>query len=143
MTEARVDELTEEIASLVHHLVARWDGYLNDKVRELDLGITGRQAVTLWMARDPLAMRELAERLSCDPASATGIIDRLEAKGLVARVADPNDRRSKRVELTAEGRRLRRRIEQRVMRNRPSIAGLDEQEKRQLKALLEKAMQGL
>lgn len=140
---AEIDALTDEIAGLVHHLVARWDTYLNDRVRELDLGITGRQAVALFLARDPLAMRELADRMACDPASATGIVDRLEAKGLVVRVPDPTDRRSKRVELTAEGRRLRRRIEQRVMANRPSIAGLDEQEKRQLKGLLEKAMQGL
>ena len=95
------------------------------------------------MAHDPLAMGELAGRMGCDPASATGIVDRLEAKGLVARVADPSDRRTKRVELTAEGRKTRRRIEQRVMATRPSIVGLDEREKRQLRDLLVKAMEGL
>jgi DNA-binding MarR family transcriptional regulator len=139
----RVDALTEEIASLVHHLIARWDGYLDARVRELQLGITGRQAVALWMTHDPLAMGQLAERLGCDPASATGIVDRLEAKGLVERIGDPADRRTKRVALTADGKKMRRRIEQRVMAKRPSIAGLDDDEKRQLKALLEKAMQGL
>ena len=100
-----VDELSEEIAGLVHHLVNAWDAYLEARVREMDVGLTGRQATALWMANDPLSMGELSTQLGCDPSSATGIVDRLERKGLVRRVADPTDRRAKRVELTPEGRK--------------------------------------
>lgn len=138
-----VDELSEEITSLVFNLVHRWDAYLEARVRELNVGLTGRQATVLWMAHDPLSMGELSTRLACDPSSATGIVDRLETKGLVRRVANPSDRRGKRVELTPEGRKLRRRIEQRVMAARPSIAGLTKTEQRQLRDLLQKAMAGL
>ncbi len=138
-----VDELSEDIAALVHHLVNAWDAYLEARVREMDVGLTGRQATALWMANRPLSMGELSTQLSCDPSSATGIVDRLEAKGLVQRVANPSDRRGKRVELTPEGRKMRRRIEQRVMAARPSIAGLTKAEQRQLRDLLQKAMAGL
>ena len=138
-----LDELSEEIAGLVHQLVDAWDGYLEARVREMDVGLTGRQATALWMAKDPMSMGELSTQLACDPSSATGIVDRLERKGLVRRVADPVDRRAKRVELTPEGKALRRRIEQRVMAARPSIAGLTKTEQRQLRDLLQKAMAGL
>ena len=138
-----MDELSEEIAGLVHQLVDVWDAYLEARVREMDVGLTGRQATALWMAKDPLSMGELSTQLACDPSSATGIVDRLERKGLVRRVADPVDRRAKRVELTPEGKTLRRRIEQRVMAARPSIAGLTKTEQRQLRDLLQKAMAGL
>jgi DNA-binding MarR family transcriptional regulator len=138
-----VDALTEEIASLAHELVNRWDDYLDARVREMDVGLTGRQATALWMVSDPLSMGDVAAKLNCDPSSATGIIDRLEAKGLVHRVADPKDRRARRVELTPEGRTLRRRIERRVLAARPSLMALTEAEKRQFRDLLQKAMSGL
>ena len=138
-----VDDLTDEIATLVHALVRGWEDYLNARVRELNVGITGRQATVLWMTRDPLPIGELAQKVGCDPSSATGIVDRLADKGLVRRVADPRDRRTKRVELTAEGKRLRQRIERRVMAASPSLAGLSRTEKSQLRDLLRKAMVGL
>jgi MarR family transcriptional regulator, organic hydroperoxide resistance regulator len=138
-----VDELSEEIAGLVHHMVNSWDAYFEARVREMDVGLTGRQALALWMAGRPLSMGELSTQLGCDPSSATGIVDRLEGKGLVRRVADDTDRRAKRVELTADGRKLRRRIEQRLVAARPSVAGLTKTEQRQLRDLLRKAMAGL
>ena len=138
-----VDELSEEIAGLVHHLVNRWDAYFEARVREMDVGLTGRQATALWMAHRPISMGDLSTQLTCDPSSVTGIVDRLEAKGLVQRIANPSDRRGKRVELTSEGRKVRRRIEQRVVAARPSIVGLTKAEQRQLRDLLQKAMAGL
>lgn len=55
-------------------------------------------------APDPLPLGELAERLSCVRSNVTQLVDRLEAEGLVRRVADPTDRRLVRAELTAAGR---------------------------------------
>lgn len=42
----------------------------------------------------------LAERLGIGPMSLTGFLDRLEAQGLIARIADPRDGRAKLVALT-------------------------------------------
>jgi DNA-binding MarR family transcriptional regulator len=55
-------------------------------------------------SREPLALSELAARLSCVRSNITQLVDRLEADGLVRRVDDPDDRRSVRAELTDRGR---------------------------------------
>jgi DNA-binding MarR family transcriptional regulator len=52
----------------------------------------------------PLALSELAVRLSCVRSNMTQLIDRLEADGLVCRLDDPADRRSVRAAVTAAGR---------------------------------------
>ena len=57
----------------------------------------------LVAAKEPVALCDLANRLSCVRSNVTQLIDRLETDGLVERVADPSDRRSVRAELTAAG----------------------------------------
>jgi DNA-binding MarR family transcriptional regulator len=59
----------------------------------------------LALAEAPLALSELAARLSCVRSNVTQLVDKLEADGLVRRVDDPADRRSVLAELTAEGLR--------------------------------------
>ena len=55
----------------------------------------------------PLALGDIAARQSCVRSNMTQLVDRLEAEGLVRRVADPTDRRSVRAEITPEGRERR------------------------------------
>ncbi|MFN8423066.1 MAG: MarR family transcriptional regulator [Anaerolineae bacterium] len=57
----------------------------------------------LSKANAPLTLTELAGKLSCVRSNVTQLIDRLEADGLVKRVADPSDRRSIRAVLTPLG----------------------------------------
>src|SRR5690606_27256551 len=57
----------------------------------------------LSRAGAPLALGELAGRLSCVRSNVTQLVDRLEADGLVRRVNDPTDRRSIRAALTEAG----------------------------------------
>jgi DNA-binding MarR family transcriptional regulator len=59
---------------------------------------------TLVAAGEPLPLRTLAEHCACVRSNITQLVDRLEAEKLVVRADDPNDRRSIRAELTAEGR---------------------------------------
>src|SRR6476660_7925423 len=54
-------------------------------------------------AGEPVPLRLLAEEQQCVASNVTTLIDRLEADGLVRRVDDPADRRSKRATLTALG----------------------------------------
>src|SRR5438477_7966889 len=55
----------------------------------------------------PLPMGQLAETLACDASNVTGLVDRLESRGLVRRRPAPQDRRVKVLELTPTGARLR------------------------------------
>ena len=62
----------------------------------------------LVRSQEALSLSELASRLSCVRSNMTQLVDRLEADGLVRRVADPNDRRGVRAEITAEGKEKQR-----------------------------------
>lgn len=50
--------------------------------------------------------RDLAEKISLDTSSLTGLIDRTERSGLAVRQPDPDDRRALRIYLTEKGRTL-------------------------------------
>jgi DNA-binding MarR family transcriptional regulator len=92
------------IASLLHAAHA-----LEDKL-ESALGQVGLSMPKfsvlgeLVRAGTPLALSELASRLSCVRSNMTQLIDRLEADGLVRRVDCPTDRRSVQAEITEKGR---------------------------------------
>ena len=58
----------------------------------------------LVLAAEPLSLSHLAERHCCGKSNVTQLVDRLEADGFVARVADPDDRRTIRAEVTPRGR---------------------------------------
>ncbi len=60
--------------------------------------------VQLLGTSTPLALGELAERLSCVRSNVTQLVDRLESDGLVRRTNDASDRRIIRTELTDLGR---------------------------------------
>ena len=57
------------------------------------LSIIHLHVLTLLEAEGPLRMTRLAEALDVSVASATGIVDRLEQRGLVERRPEPGDRR--------------------------------------------------
>ncbi|WP_258016013.1 MarR family winged helix-turn-helix transcriptional regulator [Streptomyces sp. AJS327] len=66
--------------------------------------LTGAQArVLALLAREPTPMRKVAQQLKCEPSNITGIVDRLENRGLVERRPDPADRRVKLAAATEEG----------------------------------------
>src|SRR2546429_331179 len=69
-------------------------------------------------------MTRLAGALGVVPSSASRLCDRLEATGLLRRVADPRDRREVRLELTAASQRLL--IELRDRRRKALSAVLEE-----------------
>jgi DNA-binding MarR family transcriptional regulator len=64
----------------------------------LDLHPTDYKTLGILDRRGPQSAGELAEHTGLAPASVTNLIDRLEAKGFVRRVADPEDRRRTMVE---------------------------------------------
>ena len=72
------------------------------------LGITRSQwwVVAFLSRRDGMPQRQLADELDVGKVALGGLVDRLEAAGLVERRADADDRRVKRVFLTPEGKSL-------------------------------------
>lgn len=90
----------------------------------------------------PLPMSELATLLACDSSNVTGLVDRLEARGLVARRPSSEDRRVKHVVLTQAGRAMREQMLRQVGRPPEGLAKLSANEQRQLHDLLSRALGG-
>lgn len=55
---------------------------------------------------EPLRMSDIANRLILSPGGTTKVVDRLETKGYVKRIPDPNDRRATVLEMTPEGEEI-------------------------------------
>lgn len=70
-------------------------------------GVTPQQAQLLCvLAGGPIGMTELSRVLHLEKSSLTGLVDRVERRGLVSRVSHPRDRRACQISLTDEGARL-------------------------------------
>lgn len=68
-------------------------------------GAQGRILYVLW-GQEHISLRELADRTGLAATTLTGMVDRMEASGLVCRVPDKNDRRRTLLTLTDTARRL-------------------------------------
>ena len=86
----------------------------------------------------------LADAMQCHSSNVTGMVDRLEARGLVRRQPDKSDRRVKLVALTPEGLSLRDAMIQ-IARRPPEVLveRLDGEQLQTLSDLLAKACAGL
>ncbi|MEA2403626.1 MAG: hypothetical protein QOE08_273 [Thermoleophilaceae bacterium] len=91
--------------------------------------------------RGPIPMSELAGLLMCDSSNVTGIVDRLEDRGLVVRRPGPNDRRVRLLELTARGVEMGAEIGRRMSQPPPGVAALSAADQRALRDILRRASQ--
>jgi DNA-binding MarR family transcriptional regulator len=105
------------------------------------VGLRQRHVVALSYLRGhgPTAQQVLAERLCMDASSTVGLLNYLEDNHLVARGRDRTDRRRALVELTPEGEEALSEVD-RVLEcvEDQLLLGLDQQERRTLRALLAK-----
>jgi DNA-binding MarR family transcriptional regulator len=86
------------------------------------------------------SMGELAEELRCDASNITQIVTRLEARGLVRREPNPEDRRSRQIVRTPSGDELYGAFEESFEFPRAAATKLTVAERKQLTALLHKAL---
>jgi DNA-binding MarR family transcriptional regulator len=109
-------------------------------VAEVDLAPAQARALHELDLERPISMRELAERLKSDPSNVTGLVDRLEARGLVERRAHPSDRRIKGLALTAAGAKLRARLLARLYSAPLCVAALPARDQRVLRDILQRVV---
>ncbi|MGY1451632.1 MarR family winged helix-turn-helix transcriptional regulator [Streptomyces sp. SS8] len=106
---APVDPLTLEVVELIGSVVVRFHQEYDEAAARHSL--TGAQARLLALLHHQcLPMREIARRLKCEPSNVTGIVDRLESRGLVERRPDPADRRVKLAAATESGHETAERL---------------------------------
>ena len=128
--------LTVEVVELIGTVVARYHEEYEQAAAKHSL--TGAQARVLGLlSLEPMPMRRLAQKLKCEPSNVTGIVDRLEARGLVERRPDPDDRRVKLAAATEEGAGDRRQLRESLDFAREPLAELSEEERTVLRDLLQ------
>jgi DNA-binding MarR family transcriptional regulator len=133
------DALTLEVLELIGEVVARF--YEDYEEAAAEHALTGAQARLLsLLSLEPLPMRKLANKLKCEPSNVTGIVDRLESRGLVERRPDPADRRVKLAAATEEGRRVARSLRESLRFAREPLAGLAAEERVVLRGLLQRML---
>jgi DNA-binding MarR family transcriptional regulator len=107
---------------------------------EFDLSPMQAFSLRLIEPGTPLAMSDLAEALHCDASNVTGIVDRLEARELIARRGADRDRRVKMLVVTDKGAALRERLLERISEPPPPIAALSAADQRSLRDILRRAL---
>lgn len=70
-------------------------------------GAQGRLLYVLWQ-KDEISLKTLSDETRLAPTTLTSMIDRMEAQGLVNRIADKNDRRKTLIVLTQKAKALKK-----------------------------------
>lgn len=109
----RADPGDEPFLMVLRPLVEAFFAFLRKSDRHIrSLGLTPPQfdvMVTLGDT-DGMTCRELSEKTLVTKGTLTGVMDRLEAKGLIGRVPSREDRRSTIIRLTPEGDEMFRKV---------------------------------
>jgi DNA-binding MarR family transcriptional regulator len=113
------DAMTEFVTQLLQRgerLADRFDVPVScmKAIRRLDAAVT---------------MKDLGQRLHCDPSFVTMIADALEQRGLAKREANPADRRIKNLVLTPRGQEVKATLEQEVLGQMPWTRALSTEER--------------
>ncbi len=131
-----LDQLVEQ-AYTFSAAIGRWSATI---LAELEL--TEALGDVLWQlgaVGEAVPMRDLADRLQCDPSNVTFLADRLEERGLIERRPDLSDRRVKLLALTTAGLAVRTRIVQAAATSSP-LARLSPADQQRLCRLLDKCL---
>ena len=102
------------------------------------------QALRIVAKKGAVCMREISDEMFVTPANITGIIDRLEARGLLTRAGRKGDRRTTDIMLTTKGKALQGRVAEKYGRFMQNALGVfTQEEQKTLRDLLLKLQEGM
>ncbi len=135
------DQLDQDIfdamAEFVMSLVQRGE-HLAERI-----GVPVSCMKALRLVATAVSMKELGQRLHCDPSFVTVIADALEQRGLAKREPSATDRRIKNLVLTPRGLELKATIEDESSKMMPWAQALDPAEREELLRLVRKMNEAL
>jgi DNA-binding MarR family transcriptional regulator len=111
-------EVVELLFTYVDRLRTHFEGVAAEH------GLTSAQAKVLMFLDHPEPMRSIAECLACDPSNITGLVDRLEERGLLSRSEGETDRRIRFLQVTPSGKKLRDSFTHALFSDVPGMTGL-------------------
>ncbi|AEV86988.1 transcriptional regulator slyA [Actinoplanes sp. SE50] len=98
--------------------------------------LNSTQVKLLILVHRPQSMRALAKQLSCDASNVTGLVDRLERRGLVRRDVAPTDRRIKIIGRTPAGEEVVGMVRAEMAATHRALAAFSDDERALLGTLL-------
>ncbi len=100
------EEHTSELVYLIRKLMQSGEIYTKELNKRFNVSAPQVASLLVLYEAGAMSPSHLARRIMVKSSTVTGIIDRLEHKGLVTRVRNSPDRRVITIELTQEGRDL-------------------------------------
>jgi MarR family transcriptional regulator, 2-MHQ and catechol-resistance regulon repressor len=101
------------------------------------MGLSDFGVLETLLHKGPLPIKDLGSKVLLTSGSITTAVDRLETKGLVERIGDKQDRRTRIVRLTAAGRRtIRKAFAEHTQAMEQATSALDAKDRARLIALL-------
>jgi MarR family transcriptional regulator, organic hydroperoxide resistance regulator len=105
-----------------------------------EFDLSPSQAIVMRLLAEPRQMGDLATAMHCDNSNITGIVDRLEERGLVRREPAEYDRRVKLIAATDAGHELRDGLNRRFAEPPEAIAALSDEDLNTLRDILRRAV---
>jgi MarR family transcriptional regulator, organic hydroperoxide resistance regulator len=137
-------DLDSHVFYWLTQVIGARDRELTQGLREFGLRVPEWRALAALYARQRCTMSELAELATIDRTTLTRTVDRMQDAGWLSRLADGDDMRVTRLELTAAGRKLFDRVWPTAQRlNELALAGLSKPEIQQLHKTLERMRSNL
>jgi DNA-binding MarR family transcriptional regulator len=130
-----------EVLDGLHTLLHGLKRHMLEAMRDEGAGLGPMEARCLgyFMRHDGATQSDLVQHSGRDKAQIARIVKALHERGLLQSCPDPDDGRSQRVSVTAEGQALQRRMQQHRARfEKRMTAGLSEHERANLLALLDR-----
>lgn len=116
-------------------------GTLPALAAELELSPAQCHLLNLIDPDRPMPMGEVAGAMSCDASNVTGLVDRLESRGLIQRRPSEDDRRVKVLTLTPLGKKVRAALVERMSSSPPTLERLSEADQRALARILRQLLE--
>ena len=126
---------TGSIGYLVHEVARLFRRRFEDEARIHGVTLPQWRALAEIYKSEAISQVALAGCIDTDPMTLSGILDRLEKRGLIERYADPNDSRAKLARLTSSGNELvgtARNVGRELYDN--AVSGLSASEREQIAA---------
>ncbi len=108
---------------------------------QLELSPAQCHLLSLIEPDQPVPMGELASALSCDASNVTGLVDRLESRGVLQRSPSAEDRRVKVLKLTPLGARIRASLLEKMTSSPPALGRLSQADQRELARILRRLLE--
>ena len=141
-----VGESTRNSTGVTDAITATYKTLLRESEELLSTeGITRAQFQALrCVAKGPIPMKDISEKMFVTRANITGLVDKLESKGLVKRTGHQRDRRATIIRLTPKGISVQERVASKYREfMHDSLKALTEEEQKNLRNSLLKLQEGM